>query len=78
MTSFLLFTSLHVEVAKLVHVFRWIECKQHSTLQLTEEDLAAIARGGGPGIDPELADGAGGETTRRLLGNYDAPTRLPI
>ncbi|KAK9814983.1 hypothetical protein WJX73_003873 [Symbiochloris irregularis] len=43
--------------------------------QVSEEELAAIARGaGGPDLD-EIA-GAGGEATRRLLGDYDTPSRL--
>ena len=34
----------------------------------------AIARGGGhPEMDPEALDGAGGDATRRLLGNYETP-----
>ena len=42
---------------------------------MSEEELAAIARGGGPGVDPAMLDGAGGDTTRRLLGSYETPGR---
>jgi hypothetical protein len=36
----------------------------------------AIARGGGqPEVDPEALEGAGGDATRRLLGNYETPAR---
>ena len=42
-------------------------------LQVSEAELEAIARGGGD--DVNLADGAGGATTRRLLGDYATPAR---
>ena len=41
---------------------------------MSELELEAIARGGGD-VDPETAMGAGGETTRRLLGDYATPAR---
>ena len=36
-------------------------------VQMSEEELAAIARGVGPGVDPAMIDGAGRDMTRRLL-----------
>ncbi|KAK9818201.1 hypothetical protein WJX72_008746 [[Myrmecia] bisecta] len=45
--------------------------------QISEAELAAIAKGGGVvDMDAELADGAGGEATRRLLGDYQTPRGL--
>lgn len=44
-------------------------------LQVSEAELEAIARGGADGLDPEMAEGAGGDTTRRLLGDYATPAR---
>ena len=43
--------------------------------QITEEELEAIAKGGGEvAMDVDM-DGAGGEATRRLLGDYQTPAR---
>ena len=43
--------------------------------QVTDQELEAIARGeGGAGMDMDT-DGAGGDATRRLLGNYQTPAR---
>lgn len=42
---------------------------------MSEAELEAIARGGENGLDPEATMGAGGETTRRLLGDYATPAR---
>ena len=43
---------------------------------MSEAELEAIARGGaGAAADADLADGAGGEATRRLLGDYQTPAR---
>jgi pre-mRNA-splicing factor CDC5/CEF1 len=43
---------------------------------VSEAELEAIARGGaGAAADADLADGAGGEATRRLLGDYQTPAR---
>ena len=47
-------------------------------VQLSEEELAAIARGGAPGVDAEMLDGAGGETTKRLQGNYETPAKSAL
>ncbi len=45
------------------------------SLQISEEELEAIAKGGGEvAMDVDM-DGAGGEATRRLLGNYQTPAR---
>jgi pre-mRNA-splicing factor CDC5/CEF1 len=42
--------------------------------QVSEAELEAIARGGAEAdVDPELVEGAGGEATRRLLGDYQTP-----
>ena len=50
--------------------------------QISEAELEAIAKGGGAGgLDADLVEGAGGDATRRLLGNYDTPARhaaLPV
>ncbi|BDA46189.1 Cell division cycle 5-like protein [Coccomyxa sp. Obi] len=44
--------------------------------QISEEELEAIAKGGGEvAMDVDM-DGAGGEATRRLLGNYQTPARM--
>ena len=43
---------------------------------MSEAELEAIARGGGDDVD--LADGAGGATTRRLLGDYATPARYLV
>lgn len=43
--------------------------------QVSQEELEAIARGeGGAGMDVDT-EGAGGEATRRLLGDYQTPAR---
>lgn len=40
--------------------------------QISEQELQQIAKMGGDlGVDPDLANGAGGEATRKLLGQYD-------
>ncbi|KAK9842456.1 hypothetical protein WJX81_000971 [Elliptochloris bilobata] len=45
--------------------------------QVSEAELEAIARGGAhAAADVDLADGAGGEATRGLLGDYQTPARL--
>ena len=45
--------------------------------QISEAELQAIARGDtNMDLDPELTEGAGGEATRRLLGDYQTPGRL--
>lgn len=44
--------------------------------QVSEAELAAIAKGAGPEVDADVAYGAGGEATRRLLGDYETPNRL--
>ena len=36
---------------------------------------SVVAGGGMPELDPEAAEGAGGEATRRLLGDYQTPSR---
>ena len=42
---------------------------------MTDQELEAIARGeGGAGMDMDT-DGAGGDATRRLLGDYQTPAR---
>jgi pre-mRNA-splicing factor CDC5/CEF1 len=42
--------------------------------QVSEAELEAIAKGGADAeVDPDLADGAGGDATRRLLGDYQTP-----
>lgn len=48
--------------------------------QISELELQHIAKMGGDlGVDPDLAEGAGGEATRRLLGQYDqTPTGYAI
>ncbi len=44
--------------------------------QISEAELQAIARGEtNVDLDGELAEGAGGEATRRLLGDYQTPGR---
>ena len=43
-------------------------------LQISEAELEAIAREGGDIADQDMI-GAGGETTRRLLGDYATPAR---
>ena len=44
-------------------------------LQVTDQELEAIARGeGAAGMDMDT-DGAGGDATRRLLGDYQTPAR---
>ena len=44
--------------------------------QISEAELQAIARGDAAmDIDGELTEGAGGEATRRLLGDYQTPGR---
>jgi hypothetical protein len=46
--------------------------------QVSEAELEAIARGGGDaGMDVDV-DGAGGEATRRLLGDYATPARWAL
>ncbi len=45
--------------------------------QVSQEELEAIARGeGGAGMDVDT-EGAGGDATRRLLGDYQTPARYP-
>eukprot|EP00884_Botryococcus_braunii_P005744 jgi/Botrbrau1/15170/Bobra.0149s0035.1 len=42
--------------------------------QVSEAELEAIARGGSEAdVDPDLVEGAGGDATRRLLGDYQTP-----
>ena len=44
-------------------------------LQVSDQELEAIARGeGASGMDVDT-EGAGGEATRRLLGDYQTPAR---
>ena len=44
-------------------------------LQVSDQELEAIARGeGGAGMDVDT-EGAGGDATRRLLGDYQTPAR---
>lgn len=43
--------------------------------QVSDQELEAIARGeGASGMDVDT-DGAGGDATRRLLGDYQTPAR---
>lgn len=44
------------------------------SLQVSEQELEAIARESGD-VDNQLMAGAGGETTKRLLGDYATPAR---
>lgn len=45
-------------------------------MQVSEAELEAIARGGAhAAIDADLAEGAGGDATRGLLGDYQTPAR---
>ena len=45
---------------------------------MSEAELEAIAKGGADaGMDVDV-DGAGGEATRRLLGDYQTPARYPF
>ena len=51
----------------------YIECL--CAPQVTDQELEAIARGeGAAGMDMDT-DGAGGDATRRLLGDYQTPAR---
>ncbi len=46
---------------------------------MSEAELEAIARSGAhAAVDADLADGAGGEATRRLLGDYQTPVRYSV
>lgn len=47
-------------------------------VQVSEAELAAIAKGAGPEVDADVAYGAGGEATRRLLGDYETPNRSAL
>lgn len=55
-------------------------CQPHECdAQVSEAELAAIAKGaGGPDLDADIAEGAGGEATRRLLGDYETPNRCVV
>lgn len=50
-------------------------CLSTLVLQVSEAELEAIAKGGGEVAMDVDVDGAGGEATRRLLGNYQTPAR---
>lgn len=43
--------------------------------QVSESELASIAKGGGGDIDEEMGEGAGGDATRTLLGDYQTVAR---
>lgn len=43
--------------------------------QVSESELAAIARGGGTELEEEMGEGAGGDATRTLLGDYQTAAR---
>jgi pre-mRNA-splicing factor CDC5/CEF1 len=46
------------------------------TVQVSEAELEAIARmGDAADLETQLAQGAGGEATRQLLGEYQTPAR---
>lgn len=51
------------------------QCGVLPLLQVSDQELEAIARGeGGAGMDVDT-EGAGGDATRRLLGDYQTPAR---
>ena len=58
------------------HSERLTGCGGCCSPKVSEAELAAIARGaGGPDLDADVAYGAGGDATRRLLGEYETPNR---